>query len=215
MNVSTAIQNRRAIKHFDPDHKMTKKETEKLLSLALHSPTAFNIQNWRFVIVQDSELREQIRAASWDQNQITDASMLVILCADLKAWGKQPMRYWRSAPEPVQEFIVPAIQQYYSGLDQVQRDEAMRSCGIAAQTLMLAAKSMGYDSCPMDGFDFEEVGELINLPEDHAICMFVAIGKAIGEPAAPKDKLPPDELIIIEVDCKLKCPVWKSSAPCQ
>jgi len=73
--------------------------------------------------------------------------------------------------------MVPAIDGYYRGKDQVQRDEAMRSCGIAAQTLMLAAKEMGYDSCPMDGFDYEKVGELINLPDDHAIAMFVVIGK--------------------------------------
>ena len=197
MNVPSAIQSRRSVRHFDPDHQMTKKETEKLLSLALHSPTAFNIQNWRFVLVQDKALREQIREASWDQDQVTDASLLIILCADLKAWDKEPMRYWRSAPEPVQEFIVPAIEQYYKGLDQVQRDEAMRSCGIAAQTLMLAAQSMGYDSCPMDGFDFDAVGELINLPEDHAICMFVVVGK--GTDAAvpvPKDRLPLEEVVV-------------------
>ena len=59
----------------------------------------------------------------------------------------------------------------------MQRDEAFRSCGIAAQTLMLAAKEMGYDSCPMDGFDFEKVAQLIRLPDDHIISMFVAIGK--------------------------------------
>ncbi len=198
MNVPTAIQNRRAVKHFDPAHKMTKKEREKLLSLALLSPTAFNIQNWRFVVVDDPKLRKRIRTASWDQAQVTDSSLLVILCADLKAWEKQPLRYWRSAPEPVQELIVPAIEQYYNGLDQTQRDEAMRSCGIAAQTLMLAAKSMGYDSCPMDGFDFGAVGELINLPEDHAICMFVTIGKALGEVGEPKDKLPVEEVVITD-----------------
>ncbi|MDF7822948.1 nitroreductase family protein [Pontiellaceae bacterium B12227] len=198
MNVHAAIQNRRSVRSFDPEHTMTKKESDKLLSLALHSPTAFNIQNWRFVVVKDKALREQIKEASWDQAQVTDASLLVILCADLKAWNKEPMRYWRSAPEPVQEFIVPAIQEYYTGLDQVQRDEAMRSCGIAAQTLMLAAKSMGYDSCPMDGFDFDAVADIINLPDDHAICMFVAIGKSVGEPAAPKDKLPLDEVIITD-----------------
>jgi nitroreductase len=96
----------------------------------------------------------------------------------------------------VQDFIVPAIQQYYDGLDQVQRDEAMRSCGIAAQTFMLAAQSMGYDSCPMDGFDYDAVGDLINLPEDHAICMFVAIGKGVGEAPPPGDKLPADEIIV-------------------
>jgi len=198
MNVPTAIQARRAVKHFDPAHKMSKKEREKLLSLALLSPTAFNIQNWRFVVVDDPELLQQIRKASWDQAQVTDASLLVILCADLKAWEKEPIRYWHSAPEPVREFMVPAIEQYYNGLDQVQRDEAMRSCGIAAQTLMLAAQSMGYDSCPMDGFDFEAVGELINLPDDHAISLFVAIGKGVGEPHPRGDKLPLEEVIITD-----------------
>ena len=198
MNVASAIQTRRSARHFDPDHKMHKREIDKLLSLAVQSPTAFNIQNWRFLVVRDPELRRKLRAAAWDQPQVTDASLLVILCADLKAWEKEPMRYWRSAPEPVREFIVPAIRDYYNGLDQVQRDEAMRSCGIAAQTLMLAATSMGYDSCPMDGFDFDAVAELINLPEDHAISLFVAIGRALDEPSEPKDKLPLEEVVIID-----------------
>jgi nitroreductase len=57
----------------------------------------------------------------------------------------------------------------------------MRSCGIAAQTLMLAAKAMGYDSCPMDGFDFDAVAKLIKLPEGHIVTMFVAIGKGTKE----------------------------------
>lgn len=198
MNVHSAIQSRRSVRHFDPNHEINDQEIEKLLSLALHSPTAFNIQNWRFVVVQNTELRRQLRKASWDQQQVTDASLLIIICADLKAWEKEPIRYWNSAPQPVQEYIVPAIQQYYQGLDQVQRDEAMRSCGIAAQTLMLAAKSMGYDSCPMDGFDFEDVAELINLPDDHAICMFVAIGKALKQISAPKDRLPLSEVIMTD-----------------
>jgi nitroreductase len=112
---------------------------------------------------------------------VTDACLLIVLCADLKAWEKEPQRYWKNAPQPVQDFIVPAIDQYYRGREQVQRDEAMRSCGIAAGTLMLAAKSMGYDSCPMDGFDFDAVGKLLNLPQDHVVAMFVAIGKGIKE----------------------------------
>ena len=82
-------------------------------------------------------------------------------------------------------FLLPAIDNYYWELEQVQRNEGMRSCGMVAQTLMLAAKAMGYDSCPMDGFDFEAVGKLINLPEDHVIAMFVAIGKALS-PAHPR-----------------------------
>lgn len=185
MDTFTAIEQRRALKHYDPDHRMTDDEITRLLSLAMLSPTAFNVQNWRFVVVQDPELRGRIRAAAYDQAQVTDASLLVIMTADLKAWEKDPGRYWRLTSDTVRAGVVPMIDKYYRGRDQVQRDEAMRSCGIAAQTIMLAAKAMGYDSCPMDGFDFDEVGRLINLPADHAIAMFVAVGKAVS-PANPR-----------------------------
>ena len=53
----------------------------------------------------------------------------------------------------------------------------MRSCGIAAQTIMLAAKAMGYDSNPMIGFDSDKVAEIIKLPENHVISMLIAVGK--------------------------------------
>ncbi len=179
MDTLQAIQSRRSVKQFDPGHSLSDLEIEQLLSLAILSPTAFNIQHWRFVIVRDPALRQQIRQVAWDQAQVTDASLLVVLCADLNAWQKQPERYWRNAAQATQDFLLPAIHNYYDGKPQVQRDEAMRSCGMAAQTLMLAAKAMQYDSCPMDGFDFEQVGKLINLPADHVIALFVAIGKPL------------------------------------
>lgn len=196
MNVTEAIVERRSIKAYDPMHKMTEQEIAKLMSLAMLSPTAFNIQHWRFVVVTDPVLRQQIRAVSWNQAQVEEASLLIILTADLKAWEKEPVRYWENAPKPVQEFMVPAITNYYEGNDRVQRDEAMRSCGMAATTLMLAAKEMGYDTCPMDGFDFDAVGKLINLPEDHIPTMFVVVGKAL-EPAKPRaGQLHLDEVVI-------------------
>jgi nitroreductase len=196
MDTKQAIKARRAVKHYDADHSMTSEEINELMSLAALSPTAFNIQNWRFVVVTDAELRQKIREAAWDQAQVTDASILIVLCADLKAWEKEPVRYWRDAPEEVQEFVLPAIDAYYRGKDQVQRDEAMRSCGMAAQTLMLSAKAMGYESCPMDGFDFEKVGELINLPDDHVISMFVVVGKPTQEARPRAGQLSLDDVVI-------------------
>ncbi len=198
MNVEKAIESRRSVKAYDPDHRMSEAEIEKLIAGAMLSPTAFNIQNWRFVLVRNPELRKQIRAVAWDQAQVTDASLLVVMCADLKAWEKQPGRYWKNADKPIQDFMVPAIDQYYRGKDQVQRDEAMRSCGIAAMNLMLHAKEMGYDSCPMDGFDFEAVGKLINLPQDHAIAMFVAICKGIKEAWPRGGQLPMNEVLVVD-----------------
>lgn len=198
MDVSKAIELRRAVKAYAPEHRMSGEEKEKLFSLAMLSPTAFNIQNWRFVVVQDPELRRQIRAVAWDQAQVTDASLLLVLTADLKAWEKEASRYWKNAPQPVQDYLVPAIDRYYRGREQVQRDEAMRSCGIAAMNLMLAAKEMGYDSCPMDGFDFDAVAKLINLPADHVIAMFVAIGKGTQEPYPRGGQLPMSEVVITD-----------------
>ena len=198
MDTQLAIESRRSVKQFDPEHRLTEQEIESLLSLAILSPTAFNIQHWRFVLVRDPDLRKQIRQVAWDQAQVTDASLLVVLCADLKAWEKQPERYWHNASHATRDFLLPAIHAYYAEKPQVQRDEAMRSCGMAAQTLMLSAKAMSYDSCPMDGFDFPAVAELIKLPSDHVISMFVAIGKAL-QPAQPRGgQLPLRDIVITD-----------------
>ncbi|MBP7864636.1 MAG: nitroreductase family protein [Acidobacteria bacterium] len=198
MNVADALESRRAVKHYDPAHRLTAEEERALFELVLQSPTAFNIQHWRFVVVRDPDLRRQIRAAAWDQAQVTDASLLVVLCADLNAWRKAPERYWRDAPPPVREFILPAIHAYYDGKPQVQRDETMRSCGIAGMALMLAAKEMGYDSCPMDGFDFEAVGKLIGLPADHVIAFMVAVGRGTKAAWPKPGQLPADEVVITD-----------------
>lgn len=181
MNVTNAIETRRSIKSYDASHKMSEAEINQLISLTMLSPTAFNIQHWRFVLVEDAALRKQIQDVSWNQAQVTEASALIVLVADVQAWAKQPERYWKDAPQAVQDFLVPAITQYYTGNPQAQRDEAMRSCGMAAMTLMLAAKEMGYDTCPMDGFDFDAVAKLLNLPADHIPTMFVTVGKAKKE----------------------------------
>jgi nitroreductase len=196
MQVTEAIQQRRSIKHFDSSHVMTEKEIHKLLSHAILSPTAFNIQNWRFVVVTDKALRQKIRAVSWGQAQVEEASILIVLVADLMAWNKEPSRYWKDAPKPVQDYLVPAIHQYYNDKPQAQRDEAMRSCGMAAMNLMLTAKSMGYDTCPMDGFDFDKVSELLNLPSDHTPAMFVCVGKGIKEAMPRGGQLPLNQVVI-------------------
>jgi nitroreductase len=196
MQVKDAIQQRRSIKHFDSNHVMTEKEIHELLSQAILSPTAFNIQNWRFVVVTDKALRQKIRAVSWGQAQVEEASILIVLVADLMAWNKEPGRYWKDAPKPVQDYLVPAIQQYYDGKPEVQRDEAMRSCGMAAMNLMLTAKAMGYDTCPMDGFDFDKVSELLNLPSDHTPAMFVCVGKGIKEAMPRGGQLPLNQVVI-------------------
>jgi len=196
MDTITAIYARRAVKHFDPEHRLTGEQERKLLEAAIQSPTSFNIQHWRFVILRDPQLRRRIRSEYGnDQAQMTDASLLIVMTADVQAWRKSPERYWRNAPPEVAELLVDWIGPFHEGREWLQRDEAQRSIGIAMQTLMLAAKSMGLDSCPMIGFDIEAVARLIKLPEDHVMGPMVAIGRGI-KPVWPKPgQLPLTELV--------------------
>lgn len=196
MLVSEAVRTRRAIKWYDPDHKMPEATFVTLMEHAILSPTAFNIQNWRFVRVTDPAQRQAIRKVAWDQAQVTDASELLVLCFDNRAWSKDPARYWRLAPQEVQDFLVPAIDDYYNGKPGVAHDEGMRSCALAGQTIMLMARELGYDSCPMDGFDYAEVGRIINLPDDHGIAFMIAIGKGIKAPWPRPGQLPLGDVMI-------------------
>jgi len=79
--------------------------------------------------------------------------------------------------------------------DLFQRDEAHWSIGMAMQTLMLAAQDLGYQSCPMIGFNTEEVAKLVHLPEDHIMGPMVAIGKGIKEPWPKPGQLPLREIV--------------------
>ena len=177
MNVIDAIKKRRAVKHYDAEHKLSEKELRTLFSAAALAPTSFNIQNRHFVAVVDQEAKNKLLAAAWGQEQVRDASVVVLLTGDLKA-HQNTDRFLRNAPAQVREQFEPMIAKFYEGNDALLRDEACRSVGLAAMNLMLAAQALGYDSCPMIGFDPAQVSELLGLDEDHPPLMMVVVGKA-------------------------------------
>lgn len=196
MHIDEVIRSRRAVRAFDPSFSLSEAEQQALLELALLAPSAFNLQHVRLVQVSDPLLRQQIRAIAWDQAQVTDSAMLVVVCARIDSWRSHAERVWQEAPAPVREFMHGAIPGYYQDQPQVQRDECMRSCGLLAQTLMLAARGQGLDSCPMDGFDFAALAKLINLPGDHLIALMVAVGKKAVEEHPRIGQLPYAERVL-------------------
>jgi len=189
------IADRRSVKKFDPDHVMTEDEITRLMEAVILTPTSFNIQNWRFVLITDPEVKRQVRQKGYDQAQFTDCSLLVIICGDRNAYDQDPDRYWAEAPEEVRAAIVPMIRGAYGSSETLRRDENFRSGSLAGQTMMLAVRDMGYDSCPMIGFDFEAVADIIRLPADHDIIMAVTVGRAL-EPARERaGQLPLDDVV--------------------
>jgi nitroreductase len=194
VDIFDAIKTRRAIKKFDSSYKMTSDQVKSLMELTILSPTSYNQQNWRFVYVTDQAVKDKISKAARDQAQPKNGSLVVILCGNLNAWKEDPLRYWRNNTPEKQELVKNALARKYENSPENRRDEAMRSCGFAAQTIMLAARQMGLDSCPMVGFEYDELAEVINLPKDHMIVMMVVVGKRSEDAAERGGQLPLDEI---------------------
>ena len=194
MDVFEAVSTRRAIKKFDPNYKMSSDDVKKLMEHVILSPTSYNQQNWRFVYVTDQDVKEKISEAARGQAQPKDGSLVVVLCGDMTAWKTEPLRYWRNHPTEKQELVKASLERKYSTDEQAQRDEAIRSCGMAAQTIMLAARDMGLDSCPMVGFEYDELAKIINLPDNHLIVMMVVVGKRAEDAAQRGGQLPLNEV---------------------
>ena len=190
MDVFEAISTRRAIKKFDSTHTMSSDDVQKLMEHVILTPTSYNQQNWRFVYVTDQAVKEKISVAARGQAQPKDGSLVVVLCGDMDAWRTEPLRYWKNHPTEKQEMVKAALEKKYTGNPQNQRDEAVRSCGMAAQSIMLAARQMGLDSCPMVGFEYDELADIIKLPENHLIVMMVVVGKRAQDAAERGGQLP-------------------------
>ena len=184
MELLDALRQRRSVKRYDPNHQMSDEELRKLFQGALLAPTSFNMQNWHFVAVRDAEQKEKLCAASWNQAQVKDGSLVIVLCGDYTA-HRRTDRYLRNAPSEVKEALSGMVENFYEGKDAMLRDEACRSLGFAGMAFMLLAKDMGYDSCPMIGFDPKQVAEIVGLDADHPPLLMIVIGKGT-EPARPR-----------------------------
>lgn len=197
MEVTDAIRQRRSVKQYDPEHRLTEDELRHLLSHAVLSPTSFNMQNWHFVAVTDREVQGKLCEAAWNQAQVQDCSVTLVIAGVIDGW-KDMSRQLRDAPDPVKEMFGGMIPGFYDGNDALQRDEAVRSVGIVGQTLMLMAKDMGYDSCPMIGFDPSKVAEILALPENCPPLLMLTIGKALAPAHGRMGLLSLDEVVSID-----------------
>ena len=198
MNAAAAIEHRRSVKHYEPTHVMPEVDFARLIELAKLSPSSFNMQNYRFVNVRDKDLRRQIRAAAWDQAQVTDASVLLAMCADLNAHKDNPARYWQHVPEAVRDFMVSNVTPFYEGKPQLTRDEGIRSTAFAGMAIMLAAAELGYETGALIGFDPVAVGKILNLPENIILSYLLVIGKATKVAWPRGGRLPDSELVITD-----------------
>ncbi len=194
MEFSEAVHQRRSIKSYQPSKEISDTELIELMREVVLSPSSFNLQHWAFIAVRDSDLKGKIKDAAWGQEQVGDCSVLLIICGKLNAYEDAPEIY-KDVSQEIQDKVLPLIQGFYDGKDQLQRDEAIRSASLAAMTLMLGAHNRGWATVPMIGFDPVAVSQLANLKSNFIPVMLMPIGYKKEDPR-PRDYRRPIEEVV-------------------
>lgn len=166
-----ALNWRYATKMFDTNKKLTAEQWNTLEQSLVLTPSSFGLQPWRFVVVTDKALREQLKPASWGQSQTTDASHFVVLAARTKI-DANDIESFIQLTATTRGMPASALEQYkgmmMGSLTQGPRasqalEWAARQCYIALGNLMTSAAMLGIDTCPMEGIDPVAYDKILNL----------------------------------------------------
>jgi nitroreductase len=199
-----AMQFRHACKAFDPNRAIDKEAFETLLEIIRLSPSSFGMEPWRVLVVRDPKIRAKLKPLCWNQNQITDASELIIFTTDNRAVKsgsdyRRMMFERRGLPEEALEKYLQVYDSYIAPLEgdpTLLQNWTAKQCYIAAANLMTGAASMQIDSCAIEGFDAKGVAALLDLPAHQTVALIVALGYRAKE-QTPRARLGRDDIVTI------------------
>ncbi|MEP7456416.1 nitroreductase family protein [Phyllobacterium sp. SB3] len=195
------IEQRVSANHFDASHVLSEVEVEALIHLATRAPTAYNLQNWRFIAARAPETKVRLRNIAYDQGKVSDAAVTFIVCGQLPDHTT------------LQERLSPFVEAGFMPVDmasgwqegartqyadpQTARDEAIRSATLGAATLIFAAEAMGLVSGPMVGFDPESVKREFGLAHNEIPVILIAVGRPAPGNCPQKPRRPIAEVLEI------------------
>jgi nitroreductase len=196
LTAEEAIRSRHSVRKYQRDVTIPDAEWNEILELAFSAPSSWNLQHWRFLVVKEQENKDKLLPITYNQQQTSDASVVVVVLGDLQANLVASNVYENASPE-IRDMMIGQINGAYENNPQIARDEAIRNASLAAMQLMLAAKAKGYDSVPMGGYNAAALIKELNIPERYIPVMVIPIGKALAEGRAT-DRLPIEHQVIQE-----------------
>jgi nitroreductase len=181
-----AAERRRSIRHYDPAA-IPEADLRELLRVTGRAPSAFNVQPWRFVVVQDSDLKNKLAAAAHGQQQIVRAPATIVMYSDMEsALARMPEAMHPDMPQDKHDAAVQSIRANFASRTVEEREAwGNAQSNIALGYLLLLAESQGYATSPMLGFDAEKVKTLLGLPAHVRIPALISIGYPAEEGFRP------------------------------
>jgi putative NAD(P)H nitroreductase len=183
MDAINAIKDRRSINFFQTNKIIPENKLTELLELANLAPSSLDLQPWKVIVVQDSEKKKILRKCAMNQPKVEEASAVMIMVADpagieenieqvLDSWQK--LGYMKPEMKDMYKNMAGNL---YAAPESLRRKIfAVKNTALFAMSLMIAAKGIGLETHPMDGFDEECIKKEFNIPEDKIIPMIVAVG---------------------------------------
>jgi len=183
MDMIQVIKERRSINFFDAAREISDDKILELLDLANLSPSSFNLQPWKVIVVKNSERKKVLRQCALNQPKVEEASVVLIMVADPKALEENRERVLDSWQElgymkpEMREMYAELMKNLYGTEDSLRRKIfAVKNTALYAMNVMIIAKGLGIDTHPMDGFDEDCIKREFNVPDDKIIPMLIAVG---------------------------------------
>ena len=183
--LSQAIRDRRATPSFDGTP-IPNEDICKILEAGLSAPSGYNMQPWRFIVVQGEEQKKRLRGAAYNQGKVEEASAVIVACGDADAWRKDldPILNMGREGGMSEGYAAQARNSVPKYLSQFSSDEMHgwlnKMVMIAFTHMLLMAEVLGYDTAPMEGFEQEKVHEVLRLPLSYWVVALLAIGHLKG-----------------------------------
>lgn len=177
------IEERRSANNFLEGVEVPKKDFIEIFELLKLAPSCFNIQHANYLVITDKDKKEEVRKAAFNQYKVHTASAAILVLGDKEAYKDSDKLYsgmvdLKMISKVEYENILNDIKNLYEGRgEEFKHDEAIRNSSISAMMFMLIAKSKGWDTCPMIGFDNEKMHKALNIPERYEITMLITMGK--------------------------------------
>ncbi|QTA91780.1 Nitroreductase family protein [Desulfonema magnum] len=185
MDFKDVITQRRSVNFFDPEKHVPESLLRELIETAAKAPSGFNLQPWSLIVLRDQEDKMRLQSLAWNQPKVSEAPVTLIVLADRDGWKSSHPFVERNFKEMVRagamqeeqyQWFTDACAGLYGSTEERQQAFACKNTGFFAMSLMLAAKDLGLDTHPMDGFDHDGVREAFNIPENYWIPLLLAVG---------------------------------------
>lgn len=202
-SLAQAIRERRSTPSFDGEP-IPAKDLWQIIDAGLHAPSGYNMQPWRFVVVQHPEQRRRLRAASYNQAKVEEASAIIVACGDRDGWRRdleEMLRMGRVGGMP-ESYAAQAAANVPDYLSSFSRDEMAgwlnKQVTIATTTMMWMAEALGYDTAMMEGFEQQGVCETLRLPMSYWVVSLLTIGHLKGADKFDGGRFDPSHTVFSE-----------------